>query len=181
MKIELKNFKTFPRMSEETLAFVADVYINGVKAAFAKNDGHGGPTYYANVGQILNAKLVSQAEEWAKAQPDHKYESSHGMKEFSVKMDLEHYIDLLVASQEEKQMLAKRQVAGLVVGVPGSEQLSIFKIRQTRGLPKRTIANLSIENLKSLVANVTKQLKPGERILNTNLPTEITNGMSKAS
>ena len=46
MQIELKNIKFFEAMSEETNAFVADVYVNKVKVAYAKNDGHGGCTFY---------------------------------------------------------------------------------------------------------------------------------------
>lgn len=44
MKIELKRFTTNARLSEETTAFAADVWVNGKKAGYAKNDGHGGNT-----------------------------------------------------------------------------------------------------------------------------------------
>ena len=43
-RVELKKLQVFLRMSEETLAFAADVYVDGKKAGFAKNDGHGGCT-----------------------------------------------------------------------------------------------------------------------------------------
>lgn len=44
MKIELKRFSTNARLSQETTAFAADVWVNGKKAGSAENDGHGGAT-----------------------------------------------------------------------------------------------------------------------------------------
>jgi hypothetical protein len=44
MKITLKNFSHSARLSEETLAFTAVVCIDGEKAGFASNHGHGGCT-----------------------------------------------------------------------------------------------------------------------------------------
>ena len=45
MKLELKRFKNYPRMSQETEAFNADVVYQGVVVADAENDGHGGCTF----------------------------------------------------------------------------------------------------------------------------------------
>jgi hypothetical protein len=42
MKIELRKVAHYPRMSEETEAFNADLYIDGVKRATVQNDGKGG-------------------------------------------------------------------------------------------------------------------------------------------
>ena len=44
MKITLKNFKHLARLSEETLCFTATVCIDGDKAGFASNHGHGSCT-----------------------------------------------------------------------------------------------------------------------------------------
>lgn len=44
MKIELKRFTTNARLSQETTAFAADVWVDGKKAGHAENDGHGGAT-----------------------------------------------------------------------------------------------------------------------------------------
>jgi hypothetical protein len=43
MKIELRKFKMLKGLSQETLCFTADVYIDGVKAGEVSNEGHGGP------------------------------------------------------------------------------------------------------------------------------------------
>lgn len=44
MNIELKRFTTNARLSQETTAFAADVWVDGKKAGHAQNDGHGGCT-----------------------------------------------------------------------------------------------------------------------------------------
>lgn len=62
MKIELKNIKFSEALSEETNAFVADVYVNEQKVAYAKNDGHGGCTFYHAYEGMR--ELVEQAEQF---------------------------------------------------------------------------------------------------------------------
>ena len=44
MKIELKRFTTNARLSQETTAFAADVWVDGRLVGYAKNDGNGGCT-----------------------------------------------------------------------------------------------------------------------------------------
>jgi hypothetical protein len=44
MQIELKRFTTNARLSQETTAFAADVWIDGKKVGYAENAGHGGNT-----------------------------------------------------------------------------------------------------------------------------------------
>jgi hypothetical protein len=45
MEVELKKLAIYPRLSEETTAFAADLWIDGAKVGYAKNDGHGGMTF----------------------------------------------------------------------------------------------------------------------------------------
>ena len=45
LAITLKRFQHYPRMSQETEAFNADLYHEGVFIGPAENDGHGGCTY----------------------------------------------------------------------------------------------------------------------------------------
>lgn len=44
MKIELKRFSHSPRLSQETIAFAADVWVDGKRVGHAENAGHGGNT-----------------------------------------------------------------------------------------------------------------------------------------
>jgi hypothetical protein len=44
VKVELKRFTTNARLSQETTAFAADVWVDDKKVGTAENDGHGGAT-----------------------------------------------------------------------------------------------------------------------------------------
>jgi hypothetical protein len=43
MKIELKRITYNKRLSQETSAYAADIWVDGVKRGTVQNDGHGGP------------------------------------------------------------------------------------------------------------------------------------------
>ena len=45
LAVTLKRFQHYPRMSEETNAFNADIVHDGVVVGSAENDGHGGCTF----------------------------------------------------------------------------------------------------------------------------------------
>jgi hypothetical protein len=62
VKIELKRLAISLRLSQETIAFAADVYVDGKKAGFAGNDGHGGST---NV-HIQPRELADRVEAYGK-------------------------------------------------------------------------------------------------------------------
>jgi len=47
MKVELKNLKHSEFASRETNCFEATVWLNGKRAFYARNDGHGGADLYA--------------------------------------------------------------------------------------------------------------------------------------
>jgi hypothetical protein len=75
VKIELKNVSYNARLSEETAAFAADLWIDGKKAGEVRNDGHGGCNAYhpwALAGQIdAYAKtLPPQQTPYGEIEPD---------------------------------------------------------------------------------------------------------------
>lgn len=45
MKIELRKLAIYPRLSQETTAFAADLWIDGAKVGHARNDGRGGMSF----------------------------------------------------------------------------------------------------------------------------------------
>jgi len=49
MKIELKNFKYAAFASQETHCYEATVYVDGKKAFYASNEGHGGGDSYRGI------------------------------------------------------------------------------------------------------------------------------------
>lgn len=76
MKIELKRISFNERMSDETNCFVADLYIEGKKVGYCKNDGRGGCTEYHGNTKADNV-LLAKAEEYCKTLP--KIRSSYGV------------------------------------------------------------------------------------------------------
>lgn len=75
MKVELKRLQVYERMSQETTAFNADVWIDGKKAGTAENNGHGGNT---NV-RIADRALAAALREYGKTLvPDEYKEFSPG-------------------------------------------------------------------------------------------------------
>lgn len=79
MKIELKRFTTNTRLSQETTAFAADVWVNGKKAGHAKNDGHGGATMVH-----LDRSIRDQVEAHGRALVPAEYKSFTGGAEWIV-------------------------------------------------------------------------------------------------
>ena len=66
-RITLKGLKVASFLSEETLAYAATVYFDGLKVATADNDGHGGMT---NVRAFPDTReALQQAEAFAKSLP----------------------------------------------------------------------------------------------------------------
>lgn len=160
MKIELKNLRVNLAFSEETTMFHADIYVDGIKAGHAQNDGRGGSTYYHGI----NRDLIEKAEAYCSTLPSTFY------GKLEIKSDLEGVIDNLVEDSIQAKEKAKHDKkflkdmeAGLLYGT---------KEKYTRlswGLPIK--AMLMSPTYTKLVLDKFKELKKaGHTILNTNLP-----------
>lgn len=168
MKIELKNISFNERLSEETNAFAADIYIDGVKAGYAKNAGHGGSTDYSfypdkDGGFVKNKKLIADAEIYAKSLPPHEYEGFHGEK-CTMESDLEMMIDNLLEEylkEKDKKKFAKKYDKAIIWGQPNGKQYLEVKF-------KVPLASIPKERLQQYVDKYKLELKPGEVFWNTN-------------
>jgi len=177
MNIELKNIKHFPSLSEETEAFTANIYINGIQAGHAKNSGHGGSTdYYHNNDK--GRELIHKAEAYCKGLPDKQFPKDQYMEAFSIPMSLEQYIDDLVNDYIEKKeqasfakKLNKAMERGIVFGIAGE---SFTTLAFTTPFAKVLDHPKATEIIKNAIINkVLPELKDGNIILNTNIPKEI--------
>lgn len=172
VEITLKKVSINNALSEETICFSADVYVNGIKSGFASNRGHGGNTDVHDLGTPESKEAIRRAEEYCKTLPDVPYGS--GM-EGSFKMDLEYFIDSLVEEEMKKKegsalerKLAKRYLNYIVYGKKGSDRYREI------GWKGHTIDSLKkfpkgIEALKGAIERTKAKLEPGETIWNTNL------------
>ena len=177
MKIELKSIYHSVQLSEETEAFTANLYINGVHAGYAKNEGHGGNTdYYAK--DEKGRELIRQAEEYCKNLPPIEYPADKYMHAFSVNMDLEHYIDDLLNKYVEKKETAKfnakldkSMLKGIVYGVPNQSFWAITYIVPLVNVLAHPKGPLTV--LQTIKDKVLPKLKDGNKLLNTNIPESI--------
>lgn len=65
MKIEVRKLKIYRSFSEETTAYTADIFVDGIRTFAARNDGHGGCDFYQ---PYPTAKVtVEQVDAWLKA------------------------------------------------------------------------------------------------------------------
>ena len=174
MKIELKNIKINLTFSEETTMFMADLFINGVLAGEANNDGRGGCTFYSvrtydmkkrtslSVGDIVrNRELLKQAEAYCLSLPKVSVEE-YG---FEFDMNLTHFIDNLVTAElekKEKKKLEKKMLDAILWGKPNGSSYTLVKF-------KMPLSTVPLIQLQSLINKYKTELKEGEQFLNTNL------------
>lgn len=121
MKIEIKNIKVADTLTEETTAFTADIFVDGKKVGYARNDGRGGCTDYNRYPGDGNMEAIKKAEEYCKTLPDKIYPAMFGSPGFSVKMNLETFIDDAIEKhldKKDKAKLEKKMVDHLMWGVP---------------------------------------------------------------
>lgn len=106
MKIEVKKISHNARLSEETMCFSADLYIDGKNIGTVSNRGHGGCNDFGVYG-AENRALMQKAEEFCKGLPSVR---SYDM---DLDMDLEFFVTLLVSreiSRKEFKRLCKTKV-----------------------------------------------------------------------
>jgi hypothetical protein len=94
MKIELRKMKSAPSMSQETNAFTAEVWVDGVRRGTARNDGHGGPNH------VEPASLALEIEAHARTLPPVKVPWGRG--------ELEMCGDLLLGRMVQRALEGKR-------------------------------------------------------------------------
>lgn len=101
-EVAIKSLKVMESLSEETLCFTANIYVDGKKAGTASNCGHGGCTDY----HFDDRKLEQDVDAWTKTLPPREYELPCGKGKTvkgSYRMNLEHYIDDLVYAEYNRK------------------------------------------------------------------------------
>ncbi|RZJ92819.1 MAG: hypothetical protein EOO20_00455 [Chryseobacterium sp.] len=177
MKIELKNIHHSVQLSEETEAFTANLYIKGIHAGYAKNNGTGGPTDYYHENE-KGRELIREAEAYCRTLPDKQYPKDRYMEAFSVPMNLENYIDDIVNRYIEKKEQAsfakkmdKAMERGIVFGIAGESFTTLAFTSPFAKVLSHPKATEIITN--AIVNKVLPDLKDGNIILNTNIPESI--------
>ena len=173
MKIELKNFKFYDRLSEETLCFIGNIWINGIKCGYAENSGKGGCTSYHNEGTQQSRELMKQAEEYCLTLPPYYI----GKNDFVINMTLEHYIDNLayeLIKKKDDEAIAKKlnkeMQKAILIGTDTQYQVISFK------KPLREVWETHPDYFKKVLnEKLDKYKEKGYRLLNTNIPQQFLN------
>ena len=152
MRIELKNIKHFESMSEETLCFNANLYVDGKKVGAVSNRGHGGCHHYefdTKTQQELNRWCEENLPKWSMGD-DQEYET-----------DLELHISNLVADFADTKHIKNLLKRSVVVMDDTCEEGEFwqYKFSQYKHLQRD-------ELISGVVARAAKPDANGVRLIN---------------
>lgn len=157
MKLELKRIEFSERLSQETKAFAADLWVNGKKVAYCENDGHGGCTNY-NAYDASLRPILKEVEEYCKSLPSVKYEFNGNAKE--LKMDLEFKIDIMLDEWLEAKDFKKLLIYKTADGVKMECSWKGYTLTKLLGRP---------DGIRIIQKKVLELQAKGCKIMNTNL------------
>jgi hypothetical protein len=165
MKIELKNFKHYDRLSEETLCFVGNIWVNGIKCGYAENSGKGGCSSYHHEGTETSRQLIRDAEKFCE----------------STGSNLWNFLDQLaceMADKKERDAIAKKlnkeMQKGILIGIDNGNEIAYQTI--TFKLPLRDMWEKHPDFFKKTLVEKLDKYKPkGYKLLNTNIPKQFLN------
>lgn len=161
MKIELKKISFNERMSEETNCFIADLYIDGKKVGYCKNDGRGGCTDY-NGNTSEDNKVLREAEAYFKTLPKVKSKEFN----FEYQPSLEGVIDDLLEKhliEKAEKKMQKLMETAIVFGEPDGMSYRYYNFKKPLSSINRKYMQLRINEIKG------KYCTGNVQILNTNL------------
>ena len=173
MKLELKNVKINESFSEETTMFKADLFVNGVKVAYANNDGRGGCTFYSSYeGKRV---LLVKAEEYANGLPSKFYD--FGLGEHEIKSNLEGWIDDTIHNicKEKDKLKAEKKIlkacdTAIVWGNPNKNNYKQWGFKEKINLSLLYNTPSGKDSINNLVSKVKAELQADEIIFNKNIP-----------
>lgn len=178
MVITLKNIYVGERLSRETMAFQATLYINGYRVGVITNDGHGCPNMYRPLDD-KGVMLIRQAEDWCRKLPPMVLaDTMSDGKPVTIPMELEIYLDNIITDWLMKKDIGKfrrkaekKMSSAIVFGVPDKP----FRLMTYGKVLKALIHRPGfIDQLrKDIHTKVLPLLQDDEKILNTNIPRRI--------
>lgn len=175
MQIELKSIRVYDRMSEETTAFSASLYIDGKKVGTAKNDGRGGMTdYYYNHPDYCD--IIREAESYCKTLPPRVFPKSEFTDSFSVPMDLEQKIEELLydyLAKRDLEKFEKKKIKRMETHILWGDDASYREVRWKDVTIAQVISKPEGPMLIKQVLHKLKKDYPDGRLLNTNIPKSI--------
>ena len=150
MKIELKNIKHSPSLSEETACYSASLYVDGKKIGVVSNQGHGGPDMFQG-----DRSKYEEANNWVKANmPPLDTPYSDEPLEMDIELLCGELFDDWVAAKKLRTIMRSR----VLIIKPGQKEIVELRFKGIRKIHDAHIA-------------VTRKKYPDATVLNT-LPFE---------
>jgi hypothetical protein len=173
MEIKLKNIHVDFRLSEETNAFTADLFINGKNVGTAFNDGHGGMTNCRARDQ-KGAVLIREAEIWCEQLPAEVVKFDDGSTH-NLSISLDYYLARIVdehIAKKEQARLEKLMGNSIIFGNPDGAEFKRIKFGQSiRDLLKTEAGYAALKS--TILKKVLPALGKWGKIQNTNIPQDI--------
>jgi hypothetical protein len=145
MKIELRNIKHFPAMSQETNCFTARIYLEAVYVADISNQGTGGSDMiHAREGQ---RDLLNKLEEWCKLQPPKM------VGDLTIPSDLETYCDDLLFDHLTRQDMLKAMKRKVLVRTPEGKIME-YSWKGVKRISQKHIQTIRDKNPDAIVLNI---------------------------
>ena len=156
MNIELRKISHSPSLSEETNAFTADLYVDGKKIGYVKNQGCGGSTDI-HAYDKEDWETIKKAEAYCATLPKKVYDFG------SFDVNLESYVDDLFEKWLMLKDIKKHEKKGIVYKSPEGFNTKFWKCHTLKSI-------MNVPNGKQTVQTAIDKLKKeGKEILNTNL------------
>jgi hypothetical protein len=163
MNIELKKLKIVKQLSQETICFYAELYIDGKRRGYCENDGHGGCTEIHGYTKEDN-EIIEKCNEYCKTTlPKVSYGSD---KEYE--QNLEDVINKLVDNEFNSSQRKRDMKKGLCVQKDnGFYNIVTWKKHTIESLLKHP------QGKDVLIKKIQEYKDKGFKILNTNIPNEL--------
>lgn len=156
---EIKNVKTF--QGHDGIGLNCTVYANGKRAFEYFDDARGGE---GEIRRVLDRDAFKAIEDHIKIQPLQTSENFPGLE---IKYDVDQFVNDLLEQWEKakfERAKQKKMQTCIVIDAPDGNGYRYYKF-------PRNLELIPVDLLKQHVAKIQGELKPGEKIANTNLPT----------
>jgi hypothetical protein len=171
MKVELKKIQIYEKLSEETTAFYAEIFIDGKNCGYAKNEGHGGCTdYYPYPGF---REKFEDAERYFETLPEIVYPSDQ-YGELRLSCTFENWIDyqLYIKEKDKSQKKINKSCERFIcTKMPGGYKMyGGWTTIDKRKFTIRDMLQMANGKGRNTIQKTVDEIKAkGETILNTNL------------
>lgn len=136
LRVQVKKFQHVPRMSQETTCFTADLWLNGRKVAYLQNNGRGEGSHARPYEGGRDA--LRFFERLVETLPDVTIPATEYGAAFTVKSDMEHWIDEVVGDMIQDAQARKLCKQGTTYVIhPADDSLRTLRAPYTPELAAR--------------------------------------------